>query len=82
MWQVNVDVAAMYDRGGDEVFQQLQALLAAPECPADARQALCTLAWSASLRRLFTLVSKCVEAGENVLLVGDTGCGKTTVCQV
>ena len=35
-----------------------------------------------SLRRLFSCVSRCVAAGEPVLLVGDTGAGKTTVCQL
>ena len=70
--KVHVDVRGMYDRGGDGAFQQLQAVLASSDCPADAKAALCTLAWSASLRRLFTLVSRCLENGENVLLVGVT----------
>ncbi|KAJ3057055.1 AAA ATPase midasin [Rhizophlyctis rosea] len=38
--------------------------------------------WTKSMRRLFVLVFKCVEYREPVLLVGDTGCGKTTVCQL
>ena len=32
--------------------------------------------------RLFNCVSRCITAGEPVLLVGDTGAGKTTVCQL
>lgn len=35
-----------------------------------------------SLCRLFTLVQKCLDNKEPVLLVGETGCGKTTVCQL
>ena len=35
-----------------------------------------------SLLRLLTLVEQCVEQKEPVLLVGDTGCGKTTVVQL
>jgi midasin len=35
-----------------------------------------------SLGRLLKLVSRCVEYREPVLLVGETGSGKTTVCQL
>lgn len=35
-----------------------------------------------SLRRLFALVGRCLQHEEPVLLVGETGCGKTTVCQL
>ncbi|RLN63377.1 hypothetical protein BBP00_00004192 [Phytophthora kernoviae] len=35
-----------------------------------------------SLRRLFALVGRCLQNQEPVLLVGETGCGKTTVCQL
>ncbi|KAM5286744.1 midasin isoform 2-T2 [Hipposideros larvatus] len=38
--------------------------------------------WTESMRRLALLVGRALEFGEPVLLVGDTGCGKTTVCQV
>ncbi|TDH69545.1 hypothetical protein CCR75_002271 [Bremia lactucae] len=35
-----------------------------------------------SLRRLFALVGRCLHNKEPVLLVGETGCGKTTICQL
>ncbi|GLE05581.1 hypothetical protein PINS_up014613 [Pythium insidiosum] len=35
-----------------------------------------------ALRRLFALVGRCLQHQEPVLLVGETGCGKTTVCQL
>jgi midasin len=44
--------------------------------------ATASISWMPSLRRLFSCVSRCVAAGEPVLLVGDTGAGKTTVCQL
>lgn len=40
------------------------------------------LVWTRAMRRLFALVSRCLENKEPVLLVGETGCGKTTVCEV
>ncbi|EEC43465.1 predicted protein, partial [Phaeodactylum tricornutum CCAP 1055/1] len=41
-----------------------------------------TIAPTRSLLRLVTLVLRCVRQREPVLLVGDTGCGKTTAVQL
>nr|POE59000.1 midasin [Quercus suber] len=38
--------------------------------------------WTKAMRRLYVLVSRAIANNEPVLLVGDTGCGKTTVCQI
>ncbi|KAK4561600.1 AAA ATPase midasin [Recurvomyces mirabilis] len=38
--------------------------------------------WTKAMRRLYVLVSRAIEHDEPVLLVGETGCGKTTVCQM
>jgi midasin (ATPase involved in ribosome maturation) len=38
--------------------------------------------WTSQMKRLFCLVARCLEVKEPVLLVGSTGCGKTTVCQI
>jgi len=40
------------------------------------------IVWTSAMRRLYSLVQKCTEFEEPVLLVGETGCGKTTVCQM
>ncbi|KAL0096148.1 P-loop containing nucleoside triphosphate hydrolase protein [Phycomyces blakesleeanus] len=40
------------------------------------------LVWTKAMRRLFSLVARCLRFKEPVLLVGETGCGKTTVCQM
>lgn len=34
------------------------------------------------MRRLFRLSGRCLSHEEPLLLVGETGCGKTTVCQL
>ncbi len=34
------------------------------------------------MQRMFILLDHCLSAGEPALLVGETGTGKTTVCQV
>ncbi|KAK3220425.1 hypothetical protein Dsin_014395 [Dipteronia sinensis] len=38
--------------------------------------------WTRSMQRLYFLVKRCYELREPVLLVGETGGGKTTVCQL
>ena len=38
--------------------------------------------WISSTVRLYSLVAKCMQHDEPVLLVGETGTGKTTVCQL
>lgn len=40
------------------------------------------VAITSSLRRLWTLVGRAIEFNEPALLIGDTGSGKTTVCQL
>ena len=37
---------------------------------------------TSQLKRLAVLVHKCLQNREPVLLVGETGCGKTTLCQI
>nr|XP_015209182.1 PREDICTED: midasin [Lepisosteus oculatus] len=38
--------------------------------------------WTRGMRRLAVLAGRALRFGEPVLLVGDTGCGKTTICQL
>ena len=38
--------------------------------------------WTQAMRRLYVLVAQALRNNEPVLLVGETGCGKTTVCQM
>ncbi|RNF26020.1 MDN1, midasin-like protein [Trypanosoma conorhini] len=40
------------------------------------------IVWTESMRRLFTVVGICLHYKEPVLLVGETGSSKTTVCQI
>lgn len=40
------------------------------------------IVWTKSMRRLYILVSQALKRNEPVLLVGETGSGKTTICQV
>jgi midasin len=41
-----------------------------------------TMVWTRAMQRLFSLVAAALAHNEPVLLVGETGCGKTSVCEV
>ncbi|ODV67088.1 midasin [Hyphopichia burtonii NRRL Y-1933] len=41
-----------------------------------------SIVWTKAMRRLAVLVMTSIKYKEPLLLVGETGCGKTTVCQV
>ncbi|OCF32527.1 midasin [Kwoniella heveanensis BCC8398] len=40
------------------------------------------MVWTKAMQRLFALVAAALTHNEPVLLVGETGCGKTSVCEV
>lgn len=40
------------------------------------------IVWNNAMRRLYVLVAHALRNNEPMLLVGETGCGKTTVCQM
>lgn len=40
------------------------------------------IVWTFNMRRMAVLTGKALEFNEPVLLVGQTGCGKTTICQI
>ncbi|XP_052242535.1 midasin-like [Dreissena polymorpha] len=40
------------------------------------------IVWTSSMRRLAVLIGQAIKYKEPVLLVGETGCGKTTMCQL
>lgn len=40
------------------------------------------IVWTFNMRRMAVLAAKAIQFNEPVLLVGPTGCGKTTICQI
>lgn len=46
------------------------------------RSALGGVVWTQSMRRMYCLLERCLDHAEPALLVGETGTGKTTVCQM
>lgn len=71
-----IDEQAFYDsyferQQLDQCFERVSSELGIPR-----------LIVSRQLKRLAVLVHKCLQNHEPVLLVGETGCGKTTLCQV
>lgn len=72
--KVRIDEAALYDFHRPET--DIAAVLGFPPPSAPA------LVWTKAMQRLFVLVARALKYNEPVLLVGETGSGKTSVCQV
>ena len=54
----------------------------APKRPAHVTVTGSDTVWTGSMVRLYVLVTEALKHNEPILLVGDTGSGKTTICQV
>lgn len=68
--KVQIDEDALYAEDCPEIMQHQQ------------RSTAHGVVWTKAMRRLYVLVSRAIANNEPVLLVGETGCGKTTVCQM
>ncbi|KAH8671889.1 hypothetical protein BGZ60DRAFT_514599 [Tricladium varicosporioides] len=71
VFKVKVDPAVLYDG-------KLSVEIKAYDATANTQGVI----WTQAMRRLYVLVSHALRNNEPVLLVGETGCGKTTVCQM
>ncbi|KAH8552550.1 P-loop containing nucleoside triphosphate hydrolase protein [Umbelopsis sp. PMI_123] len=74
--KVTIDEAKLYDCEALEEFAIYDQILKQKTGTGN------KLVWTKAMRRLFSLVARCIRFNEPVLLVGETGCGKTTVCQM
>ncbi|KAI8635037.1 midasin [Xylariaceae sp. FL1651] len=70
VFKVRIDQDRLYD------------LERSPYLQARASQNSQGVVWTHAMRRLYVLVASALRHNEPVLLVGETGCGKTTVCQL
>ena len=52
-----------------------------PPISPQGRSSFHDIVWTTSMRRLYVLIMNALKNNEPVLLVGATGCGKTTVCE-
>ena len=86
--QVTIRPEAMYAQMHREMSAALEAVRAQRGGDAAARatarrvDSTDSTVWMPSTVRLHSLVSHCMQHDEPILLVGETGTGKTTVCQL
>lgn len=69
--KVKIDPVVLYDAA---LSPEIQAYNKTPNVQG--------VVWTHAMRRLYVLVAHALRNNEPVLLVGETGCGKTTVCQM
>ncbi|KAJ1310100.1 hypothetical protein OPQ81_006847 [Rhizoctonia solani] len=70
--KVKIDEHALYDFGSKTSQQRIG--VSVPVRP--------DIIWTGAMRRLFTLVATALRYNEPVLLIGETGSGKTSVCEL
>ena len=75
--KVKLDMEKVYEEVSKNIIEPIQELFDNNQIPRELR-----IVWTKSAKRLLVLVAKCLEFQEPILLVGETGCGKTTVCQL
>lgn len=71
--RVKIDAEAMYNRRFLEIHEKWNA-----SCDYSGS----SLVWTKAMKRLYSLIGTCILYDEPVLLVGETGCGKTSICQL
>lgn len=74
--RTKIDVEQMYNCENLPEWIEAQAFLNQPNCPFP------KVVWTHTMKRLFTILCQCLRSKEPILFVGETGCGKTTVCQL
>jgi len=80
--KVSVELDELYYGKGSEGRRLLSEALGQESSLAASGIDVKAIAPTQSMMRLLTLVQRCIIQKEPVLLVGDTGCGKTTVVQL
>ncbi|EGG20931.1 type A von Willebrand factor domain-containing protein [Cavenderia fasciculata] len=80
--KIKLDPEEMYGCGdNDTEFQQMLGIVA-KEIDSGNGHGLEKIVWTRAMKRLFSLVGHCLKHREPILLVGETGCSKTTICQI
>lgn len=77
--KVKIDIDAYYEQ---YFSTHLQGIFDIDEDTLIQTTGMKTIVVTKTLKKLAVLVHKCILAKEPVLLVGETGCGKTTICQL
>ncbi|TPX18376.1 uncharacterized protein E0L32_011709 [Thyridium curvatum] len=71
VFKTKIDTAALYDASSSPELNHFHDKVNSQG-----------VVWTAAMRRLYVLLAHAIRNNEPVLLVGDTGSGKTTVCQL
>jgi midasin (ATPase involved in ribosome maturation) len=82
-FKCTLDMAHMYSCADSPLFAKLVVQLPASRTdPTHPLYPFRNVVWTAAMKRLFTIVERAIRVRDPLLLVGETGCGKTTICQI
>ena len=69
---VKLNIPEMYSTFYDSIIQSLDV---------STLSEFDSIVWTRAMKRAFVLIYRCIQFSEPVLLVGETGCGKTSIIQ-
>jgi midasin (ATPase involved in ribosome maturation) len=79
---VEINLETLYSGSISPLYQAMQQQMVHASDPTHLLFPFRHVVWTKAMRRMFCMVERCLQVNEPVLLVGETGTGKTTVCQI
>lgn len=80
--KTKIDLDTLYAVDRSDLYAEYVRQVPAAADPGHPLHPFRRVVWTKGMRRMFAIAVRCLQTCEPVLLVGETGTGKTTICQL